>query len=760
MKVYIAEKPSLGKEIAKSLGGGSSQKGHIKLKNGDVVTWVFGHVYEQLMPEDYNKDYKKWVVGHLPIVPKEWKLKPSKSAKDQILVIKNLLGKSTSAVNAGDADREGQLLVDELLVEMKYSKPVERIWITNMNSSGIKKANDNMKPNSKYQGFSNAALARSRADWLVGLNFTRAFTLNARSRGAQGVVSVGRVQTPTLKLVVDREREIRNFVPKDFYEVEGVFELDNGGVYKGKWDIPADLKSIDGYLLDSKPAEELVSKAKGSGFKVVVADKAKKKSKAPNPFTLTELQKACSKKFKMPAKKVLEVAQALYEKYKVATYPRSEVAYLSSEQFSESEKFLTGALKSGDYEVDVDMLDFTRKHGVFNDSKLAEHHAIIPTGEGSLSGASEMEKKVFALIVQRYAALFYPDKVTESLKVETSCAGHKFKTSAIRVIDHGWTVIDPMASKGKEEDLPNINKDEEGQCIDLNVLSKKTSPPPYFEEGTLIDAMKQVAKFIKDPAIKKKLKETSGIGTPATRGDIIERLKTQKFIEIKKSKVRATEQGEAVIDLIPEKISDPGMTALWEDGFIKIEKNEMTVEDFLLRQERFITQILDRVLIGVEEKLNKPSPKLIEFAERISEVLQLDLPDKGSRTELSAFIEENLEDFKEKSDREPSDKQVELVEKISDALNIPKPENYLTSMKACNVFLDKNFDAFKKLDGPPSEKFVKAVEFVASKKGVDLPEGYETSRNICSAFMDKHGDKPKGKGQSKRTGKRNYRKRK
>lgn len=693
MKLYIAEKPSLAKEIAKALGGGSSQTGHIKLKNGDVVTWVFGHVYEQYMPEDYSDAWKAWSHQTLPLIPSEWKLKARSSAKEQIGIIKKLLRESTSAVNAGDPDREGQLLVDELLEELRYTKTVQRIWITNLSASGINAANSSMKSNQDYQNFSNAALSRSRADWLIGINLTRAFSIKNTASGHTGKLSVGRVVTPTLRLVVDREREVRNFVSKNFYEVKALVELEEGS-YEAIWS--PTVKLVEGKLLDASIASNMAEKIQGQHAKVLKCETVRKKHACPNPFTLTELQAACAQKHKMTAKQVQDIAQSLYEKYKVATYPRTEVAYLSTEQFKDSERVLTAAMNIVD-DINISKLDFMKKHSVFNDSKLAEHHAIIPTGEGTLEYASDNEKLVFEMIVKRYAALFYPDKQTEVLDAETQICGEKFITKATRLVEEGWAEIDPMAKKGSELPLPDIKNGAEGKCVKVERIDKKTTPPAYFDEASLIKAMKNVAKFVDDPELKALLKETSGIGTPATRGDTIEKLKDIKHIKVVKGKLRATEDGERIIDALPERITDPGMTAVWEDKLLQIEKGELTVEKFLSIQENW----LNRVISSVFEGFVAVAPK-------------------------------------------PTDGQIKYAETISRKLNLTLPSNFKMDRDVCSDFIAKNKDALDKLDNPPSVKQIELATKLAATKGIKLPSEVKASMKACSAFIDKHITKKKG----------------
>ncbi|MBE0467908.1 MAG: DNA topoisomerase 3 [Methyloprofundus sp.] len=734
MKLYIAEKPSLAKEIAKALGAKKTERTHIILNNNDVVTWQFGHIFEQYMPEDYDPVYKRWKLQHLPIIPPKWKLQPKEDAKSQVLAIKNLLKDASLVVNAGDPDREGQLLVDETLQELNWTGPVQRLWVTDLTK--VKEACENTKDNKHYQGFSDAALARSRADWLIGLNFTRAFTMRHQSAGGKGVLSVGRVVTPTLRLVVDREREIRNFKPKDYYELQAEFKIASGQ-YTGKLLAPEDIKDSEGYVLMKESIQEIAKKIENQDSTVKQADRKKNSTQSPMAYTLADLQKACSSKYKMGAKKVLDIAQSLYEKHKVSTYPRSESSYLSMGQHAQAPSIFPSLVKMG-IQFDEQKAVASRIHKVFDDSKLKEHHGIIPTGNVSTSMTPD-EKKVFELISKRYLALFYPDKKTETLNVVTTCGGFDFSTRATRLIDAGWTEIDGTGKKEDLADLPNIQRGDDGQCVDYTIDSKKTKPPAYFTEGTLIDAMKEVAKFVQDPVIKKKLRATSGIGTSATRADIIEKIKKTGLVEVIRDKIHATQKGEDLIDSLPEKITDPGMTAIWEDALMAIEEQKLSVEAFTKNQEGWIAQVIDKALHGVEDVFSKPSKKQVELALAIVETLKIDEPDYEDRDIVVAFIEANIEEFKKSVDYNPTDKLLDYVRNIAQTLSIDLPDGYETSSKKCSAFIEKNVEDFKaSVDYLPSDKTISFVENIARSLEIDLPTMYKESSKRCSAFIEEN----------------------
>ncbi|MCY0872509.1 MAG: DNA topoisomerase, partial [Acidithiobacillus caldus] len=423
MRLFIAEKPSLGKGIAKYLPGGSSSGNGYVQCGQDVVTWCFGHVFEQVEPDYYLPDdvplaksgKKKWRFEDLPIFPEQWKLEAKDDARAQIQVIRGLLKKADLVVNAGDPDREGQLLVDEVMEELGWKGPTQRIWLAALDEQSVKKALSSIRDNREYQNLCQAARARSRADWLVGMNLSRAFTL--QNRGG-GVLSIGRVQTPTLALIVARDEKIENFRPKDYF----VPRIHAG--FWASWELHEDFPGVDGegYLTDRKAAEALTAKARAEGRAVVQEYESKEKQQsAPPGFSLAELQKVCSAKLGMSAQQVLDAAQALYETHKCATYPRTDCRYLPEEQFGEASRVLSGLARLGFGDI-VQHADTTRKSSIWNTGKVTAHHAIIPTGsmEGRPEGATA---KVYEIIVRSYLAQFYPPYVYRAIKSVLACAG-------------------------------------------------------------------------------------------------------------------------------------------------------------------------------------------------------------------------------------------------------------------------------------------------------------------------------------------------
>ena len=603
MKLYIAEKPSLGKGIAEYLPGSKSKgNGFIQCGSDIAVTWCFGHIFEQEEPDFYTPDdvpktpkgKKKWRVEDLPIFPVQWKKKAKDDAKAQIKVIRDLLKKASSVVNAGDPDREGQLLVDEVLEELHWKGPTQRIWLAALDEQSVRKALANLKDNQDYQNLRNSAEARARADWLMGMNLTRAFTL--RNSGA-GVVSVGRVQTPTLALVVARDEKIEHFKPKDYF----VPRINTG--FWATWELREDFEGVDaeGYLTDRKAADRLAAQAKTEG-KAMVKEftSAEKQQAAPLGFSLAELQKVCSAKLGMSAQNVLDAAQALYEEHKAATYPRTDCRYLPEEQHGDAKQVLYGLAKAGFADL-VKAADSSRKSAIWNTGKVTAHHAIIPTG--SMQGSmSPMVAKVYEIIVRAYLAQFYPPYVYRAIKALLTCSGDNWKATAKIPVSAGWKAVYGMTEEDGDDapaqPIPNLKNGQVLTVQDSDVQAKQTTPPPRFTDGSLIEAMSNIHKVVEDEAAKAKLKETSGLGTEATRASIIETLLCRGFLERKGKQVLSTQTGRALVRALPKDLTDPVLTARWEDALSSVSDGRLSLQQFEDAQRKFVARMIDAAKVA------------------------------------------------------------------------------------------------------------------------------------------------------------------
>jgi len=585
MRLFIAEKPSMAKAIAGTLGIKKTGDGYIDCANKDCVTWAFGHLLEQLNPEEYDPVYKGWREEYLPIVPETWKVKPKSNSGvgKQLRTIKSLLSKYPLIINAGDPDREGQLLIDEILEYFKNTKPVHRILLSALDTKSIQNALDDIRNNQDFRPLKDEALARSRADWLVGFNLTRAMTISAQRQGLRGVFSLGRVQTPTLALVVKRDQLIENFKPIDFFVPKIKIQHPNG-VFEGIWVPNENNPDLDpeNRLISQSAAQKIIEGLKGS------AGHQKKKVNPPLPYNLSTLQKEASAKFGFGAQQTLTLAQELYEK-KVTTYPRSDCRYLPEEQHSDAKQILSKLAAQGF--SDAKNANPSLKSSAWNTKKTEVHQGIIPTGEKA-SGLSGDQKKLFSLIANSYIQQFYPAMEYVSQQIITDLGNEKWKSTGKKIVTPGWTVV----GKSKPENnsfLPEVKKQDPVTCVDADVDSRQTKPPARFTEGSLIEAMASVHKFVTNPQIKALLKENSGIGTDATRANIIETLFARNYLEKHGKQLQSTEKGQALIEVTPENLTDPGTTAVWEDQLKKIGAGQKDMNGFLSEQISILPKMVE-----------------------------------------------------------------------------------------------------------------------------------------------------------------------
>jgi len=572
MRLFIAEKPSLGRAIADCLPG-PHRKGNGCIETGaGTVTWCFGHILEAAEPEDYDPKLEKWKwkASDLPIFPKIWKLLPVPNARDQLKIIKDLLGAATEIVHAGDPDREGQLLVDEVLEYFGNRKPVLRIWLSALDEKSVRQALSDLKPNDRFAPMKNAARARAEADWLVGMNLSRAYTISARKGGNPvPVLSVGRVQTPTLSLVVSRDLEIEQFVPKDFFTVIARIESGGSGLFDVVWTPPDNHPSLDSEkrCVNRSVAERIAQRIKGQEGRLEVK-KTDKSDPPPLPWSLSSLTMEASKKYGLSAKDVLDTAQNLYEK-KLTTYPRTDCEYLPENQKSDVRDILAALAKRKDYAGLAEGANPELVSRAWNTEKVTAHHAIIPTLEaGSGMSLSDREAKIFDLVCRRYLAQFYPPcRYTETV-VTLSLSGEPFRAAGKTPVSVGWKIVTQTAEEEDREEqeptLPPLSSGDVVRCRDGIVKAKKTVPPKPYTDGTLIAAMKNVGKTLSDPGEKKILLETDGLGTEATRAATIEGLLSRGYIEKSRKALLSTPKGRALIAAVESEVKSPAMTALWE----------------------------------------------------------------------------------------------------------------------------------------------------------------------------------------------------
>ena len=590
MILYIAEKPSLGRAIALALPG-TGQKGDsfISFANGDCVSWCIGHLLEQAQPDAYDPIYQKWQLEHLPITPEVWKLTAKPKTKKQLSVLKKLIKQADQLVNAGDPDREGQLLVDEVIsycgVKGNKLNQETRLLVNDLNPREIKKSLSVMRNNKEFIGLSTSALARSRADWLYGLNMTRAYTIQGQRGGYQGVLSVGRVQTPILGLVARRDREIENFVTKPFYEVMATVICDNGESFQAKWqpsEACAAYQDEEGRVIYRRLADNVASRTIGQPAKVEKFNASSKQSAVPLLYNLSSLQIDAAKRFGLSAKVVLDVCQGLYEKYQLITYPRSDCRYLPLGHLKQANSVVKAVNSNANQlATAIANADLSLKSRAWNDSKVDAHHAIIPTtksGVGAKLSATELN--IYLLISTQYLIQFYPAYRYQEQHVELNIAGGLFTATAKKTTDMGWKTL---LNKNSEQNqtLPKLKVGDILQCSDSQVIEKETSPPKSFTDATLLGAMTGIARFVTDKAIKKVLKDTDGLGTEATRASIIELLFKRQFLVRQGKDIKATATGFALIDALPTEATTPDMTALWEANLNKISEKQLSYQQFM-----------------------------------------------------------------------------------------------------------------------------------------------------------------------------------
>ena len=594
MRLFIAEKPSLARAIADRLGNGSKDNGCIRCGD-DVVTWCFGHLLEPCYPEDYKPEYSCWQPDQLPIIPETWRSKPRAKAAAQLKIIGDLLRQASSVVNAGDPDREGQLLVDEVLEHFQYQGPVSRIWLASLDDRSVRKALDSIRDNAPFASLRDAARARQQADWLVGMNATRAMTIAGRNRGRSEVLSVGRVQTPTLALVVARDNEIASFTPSDYFVLRACLKHSEGE-FEAVFVPDAEQAGLDtcGRLADVSTVQSLIAGVKGCEGTVATVTREAKNRVAPLPHCLSSLQKEASSRLSMTAKAVLDTAQSLYEK-KLTTYPRTDCRYLPEEQFDAAGPILTMLAGVPGMEHMAGNADASLKSSAWNTKKVTAHHAIIPTGEvpGKLS---EREHDLYTLIVTAYCLQFYPAMRYEAQKITLSLNDTLWECRGRRILEPGWTAIFSDDEEEEDQALPSVEEGDMVLCQDVQTLKKQTSPPSRFTEGTLIEAMAHVHRFVADPSAKAVLRENEGIGTEATRAGVIETLKQRGYLISDKKALVSTPLGRELIAMTPDALKDPVTTAAWESRLEAVAQGKESLSAFMDEQIRILPGLINAIL--------------------------------------------------------------------------------------------------------------------------------------------------------------------
>ena len=616
MRVFVAEKPSLAKTIAESLGNPRKNNGFFTCANGDIVTWCFGHLLELAQPEDYDPAWgNRYNLAILPINPKQTKLIPKDDpgVREQLKIIGQLIAKTDLVVNAGDPDREGQLLVDEVLEYLNYKGQTQRIFLPALDPKTVAKGLANLEDNLKYRSWRDAAATRRHLDWLGGINMSRAMTIFGHSIGLDGVLSLGRVQTPTLRIVVERERQIANFVPVDHAQLQATIVHKNG-TFKAIFKPGEETLGLDpeGRLVDFEVAKAIQESSSNLPGKITSLEKKNVKVPPKLPYALAQLQEDCGAKYSLGAQQVLDIAQKLYEA-KLTTYPRTDCEYLPEEQFGDAQEILQMLTHIPDLKDGALGAKPTLKSKAWDTTKITAHHAIIPTGIYP-KNLSHEEMLVYNLIALRYILQFWPAQEYEATKVKVVLENKTLWEAQGKVIkEAGWTKI-VRPDKEDEPPLPIMQKNDPVNSTTVELIKKRTTPPPHFTEGTLIKAMKTIHRFVEDKAAQAKLRATSGLGTEATRAGILETLKKRGYLINKGKTLLPTPKGENVVDLCPNSMKDIVTTAILEDVLTDVQEGKIKPEQAIATYVTDLPPMIQAVFAADLSKLTKkfaytPCPK-------------------------------------------------------------------------------------------------------------------------------------------------------
>jgi len=630
MRLTIAEKPSLARTIAAGIEGEKEQKKtYIRCKNGDVIAWSVGHILSLKMPEDYNPEHKLWRLDALPHVPVVWENteKADREGENYLAdlreTIKRFLKEADEVVNAGDAGREGQLLIDELLDFYGYHGKTLRLWLENTTPEHVRSRLAAMKDNAEYRGLYQAGQARARADWLLGLNTTRLYTLLAQANGYRGTpLTVGRVQTPVLGLIVARDREIENFVSKPFWILDALLTVEKGS-FRARWKPGETQEGLDeeGRIIDASVVRAVEEKVRGKTGEITKLEKKKKKKAPPLPYSLSALQIDCSKSYDLSPADTLAAVQSLYE-MGLVSYPRSDCGYIPEDQQGEAPKILQAVERNlPGLANPIKGADVTRKSAAWNTKKVGEHYAIIPTGKTGKPGDGN-EKRVYEKIALRYILQFWPDFEYNETVVEAVVEKETFAAKGQEILKKGWKDIssDPEDEEKKSADagekatppFPPMERGDAAKAESTEIQERKTTPPARFTEASIIEAMCGIHRYVSDPEIKKQLKEEDGIGTEATRAEIIKALFLRRYVEKKGKQVISTEKGRNLIDILPESVTKPDLTALWEQDIKKIQNGTKTLDEFVASVAKNVAELI--------RAGNAERKKVVFTAERVAAV--------------------------------------------------------------------------------------------------------------------------------------------
>ena len=606
MIVCITEKPSVAKDIAQILGASDRHQGYYE-GNGYQVTWTFGHLCTLKEPNDYTERWKMWSLGALPMIPPRFgiKLIDDEGIKRQFNVIETLIKSADEVINCGDAGQEGELIQRWVMQKAKCDKPVKRLWISSLTDESIREGFKSLKLQEDFDSLYYAGLSRAIGDWILGMNATRLYTLKYSQN--RNVLSIGRVQTPTLALIVNRQREIENFIPEDYWEIKTLYRNTTFNSTKGRY------KS-------EEEANAVIEQIKSSPLTITSITTKKGKEAPPRLFDLTSLQVECNKKYAFSAEETLRYIQSLYEK-KVTTYPRVDTTYLSDDIYPKVPGILEKLTPYAEYVKPIlagGKIPKSKK--VFDNSKVTDHHAIIPTNmEPQRVPLTREEKLVYDLVARRFIAAFYPDCEYSSTTVMAEINKAEFKATGRQILSNGWRELyikDKNTEEKSEDDsndlMPEFVEGESG-AHEPSLLKKATQPPKLYNEGTLLRAMETAGKLVEDDELREAMKE-NGIGRPSTRAAIIETLFKRRYIRKEKKNLIATQAGISLVDTIKDELlKSAKLTGIWENKLRKIERREYDASSFINELKEMVSKIVVDVLkdnsssnIAVETEEEKP----------------------------------------------------------------------------------------------------------------------------------------------------------
>ncbi len=596
--LVLAEKPSVGRDLAKVLNCNQGGSGCL-MGNKYIVTWALGHLVTLADPEAYGEKYKTWNLETLPMLPNKMELVVIKETSKQFGIVKSLLKRPDvdELVIATDSGREGELVARWILMKAGFGKPIKRLWISSQTDKAIKEGFNNLKPGREYDNLYKSAECRAEADWLIGLNVTRALTCKHNAQ-----LSAGRVQTPTLAMIVERENEIRRFVPKDYWSISaGV----NG--FTLQWQDKADGQTR---IFNRQQAEDLLTKLKGQDGNVIEVKKEAKEEQPPLAYDLTELQRDANRKYSYSAKQTLGIMQKLYETHKIVTYPRTDSRHITEDIVPTLPDRLK-SISTGPYAEAVKALLRSRiktTKRLVDGSKVTDHHAIIPTEKPVILGDLDREERnIFDLIAKRFIAVLSPSFEYEQTTVKVDVKGELFYAKGKIVKSKGWKAVydgqpsEDAASDGEQDqNLPDVKKGDKLKLNSVQLTNGKTKPPARYTEATLLTAMEHPGKFIENDALREAMDKTSGLGTPATRADIIEKLFNSFCMERRGKEIHPTSKGIQLVDIVPSDLKSPELTAKWEQRLTLISRGKSNPNEFVTEMKGYASKLVSNVIASAD----------------------------------------------------------------------------------------------------------------------------------------------------------------